>query len=109
MRALSLAMYPADIRAISTVDFEGLARVFKRSEWAEVEEVRVVISNKGECGLGTVVKQQLSVLNDRRVLRVSVGFDERLEPPWLTQGFSKARLLTRTGASPIRSSNCSRA
>lgn len=77
MRALSLAMYPADIRAISTVDFEGLARVFKRSEWAEVEEVRVVISNKGECGLGTVVKQQLSVLNDRRVLRVSVGFDER--------------------------------
>ncbi|KAI6116297.1 hypothetical protein F5141DRAFT_1102460 [Pisolithus sp. B1] len=77
IRALSLAMYPADIRAISTVDFEGLAGVFKKSEWAEVEEVRVVISNKGECGLGTVVKQQLSVLNDRRVLRVSVGFDER--------------------------------
>ncbi|KAI6168344.1 hypothetical protein EDD17DRAFT_1465561 [Pisolithus thermaeus] len=77
MRALSLAMYPADIRAISTVDFEGLAGVFKKPEWAKVEEVRVVISNKGECGLGTVVKQQLSVLNDRRVLRVSVGFDER--------------------------------
>ncbi|KAI6040924.1 hypothetical protein EDC04DRAFT_3060517 [Pisolithus marmoratus] len=77
MRVLSLAMYPADIRAMSTVDFEGLAGVFKKSEWAEVEEVRVVISNKGECGLGSVVKQQLGVLDDRGVLRVSVGFDER--------------------------------
>ncbi|KIO14307.1 hypothetical protein M404DRAFT_473399 [Pisolithus tinctorius Marx 270] len=46
MRVLSLAMYPADIRAMSTVDFEGLAGVFKKSEWAAVEEVRVVISNK---------------------------------------------------------------
>lgn len=77
MRVLSLAMYPADIRAMSTVDFEGLAGVFKKSEWAAVEEVRVVISNKGECGLGRVVKQQLSVLDNRGVLRVSVGFDER--------------------------------
>ncbi|KAG6335710.1 hypothetical protein ID866_3390 [Astraeus odoratus] len=77
MRVLSLAMYPADIRAMSTVDFQGLVGVFTRTEWARVEEVRVVISNKGECGLGRVVKQNLSCLDERGVLRVNVGFDER--------------------------------
>ncbi|KAL4079594.1 hypothetical protein J3A83DRAFT_4155198 [Scleroderma citrinum] len=77
MEVLSLAMYPADIRAFSMVDFDGMARVFEKREWAGVEEVRVVISNKGECGFGRVVKQRLSKLDERGVLRVNVGFDER--------------------------------
>lgn len=77
MEVLSLAMYPADVRAISTVDFEGMAKVFEKKQWAGVEEVRVVISNKGECGLGRVVKQRLRRLDERGVLRVNVGFDDR--------------------------------
>lgn len=77
MGVLSLAMYPADIRAISTVDFEGMARVFEKQQWAVVEEVRVVISNKDECELGRVVKRRLRKLDERGVLRVNVGFDER--------------------------------
>lgn len=77
MEVLSLAMYPADIRAISTVDFDGMARVFEKQQWAGVEEVRVVISNRSECGLGRVVKQRLRRLDERGVLRVNVGFDER--------------------------------
>ena len=77
MGVLSLAMYPADIRAISTVDFEGMARVFEKQQWAVVEEVRVVISNKDECELGRVVRRRLRKLDERGVLRVNVGFDER--------------------------------
>ncbi|KAH7886895.1 hypothetical protein F5I97DRAFT_1807288 [Phlebopus sp. FC_14] len=77
MRVLSLALYPADLRAISTIDFEGLATVFEKAAWSNVEEVRVVISNKGEPGLGEAVRQRLSALGEKGVLRVNVGFDER--------------------------------
>ncbi|KAF9225884.1 hypothetical protein BS17DRAFT_777818 [Gyrodon lividus] len=77
MRVLSLALYPADLRAISTIDFEGLAGVFEKPMWSELDEVRVVISNKGECGLGRVAEERLNALGERGVLRVNVGFDER--------------------------------
>jgi len=75
MRVLSLALYPADLRAMSSIDFEGLTEVFERCAWSHLDEVRVVISNKGD--FGTVVKERLRVLNERGVLKVNVGFDER--------------------------------
>ena len=77
MRVLSLALYPADLRAMSAVDFEGLTRVFETCVWSHLDEVRVVISNKGEYGLGMLVKERLRVLHERGVLKVNVGFDER--------------------------------
>ncbi|KAF8137444.1 hypothetical protein EV363DRAFT_663897 [Boletus edulis] len=77
MRVLSFALYPADLRAMSAIDFEGLTRVFEKGVWSYVDEVRVVISNKGEYGLGKVVKERLKVLHERGVLKVTVGFDER--------------------------------
>lgn len=77
MRVLSLALYPADLRAISSIDFEGLTEVFERCAWSHLDEVRVVISNKGDPRLGTVVRERLGVLNERGVLKVNVGFDER--------------------------------
>lgn len=77
MRVLSLALYPADVRAMNAIDFEGLSKVFEREVWSSLEELRVVISNKGECGLGRVVRERLSVLHERGVLKVNVGFDER--------------------------------
>lgn len=77
MRVLSLALYPADLRAMCAIDFEGLTKVFERRVWSYLDEVRVVISNKGECGLGKVVQEQLKALNERGVLKVNVGFDER--------------------------------
>ena len=77
MRVLSLALYPADLRAMLAIDFEGLTRVFEKCVWTYVDEVRVVISNKGEFGLGNVVRERLRVLQERGVLKVNVGFDER--------------------------------
>jgi hypothetical protein len=77
MRVLSLALYPADLRAMSAIDFEGLTRVFEKCVWSHLDEVRVVISNKGEYGLGKLVKERLRVLHERGVLKVNVGFDER--------------------------------
>lgn len=77
MRVLSLALYPADLRAMSTIDFEGVAGVFEKFMWTKINEVRVVISNKGECGLGQAVRERLNALDERGVLRVNVGFDER--------------------------------
>ena len=77
MRVLSLALYPADLRAMSAIDFEGLTRVFEKCVWSYLDEMRVVISNKGEYGLGMLVKERLRVLHERGVLKVNVGFDER--------------------------------
>ncbi|KAG8216824.1 hypothetical protein J3R82DRAFT_7083 [Butyriboletus roseoflavus] len=77
MRVLSLALYPADVRAMSAIDFEGLTKVFEKCGWSYLDEVRVVISNKGEYGLGKVVRERLGVLHERGVLKVNVGFDER--------------------------------
>lgn len=77
MRVLSLALYPADLRAMSAIDFEGLTKVFEKCGWSYLDEVRVVISNKGEYGLGKVVRERLRVLHERGVLKVNVGFDER--------------------------------
>ncbi|KAG9313468.1 hypothetical protein JVU11DRAFT_5793 [Chiua virens] len=77
MRVLSLALYPADLRAMCAIDFEGLSRVFEKGVWCCLDEVRVVISNKGERRLGSVVKERLGVLDERGVLKVNVGFDER--------------------------------
>ncbi|KAH0826572.1 hypothetical protein J3R83DRAFT_4928 [Lanmaoa asiatica] len=77
MRVLSLALYPADLRAMSAIDFEGLTKVFEKCVWSYLDEVRVVISNKGEYGLGKAVKERLRVLHERGVLKVNVGFDER--------------------------------
>ncbi|KAF8842931.1 hypothetical protein BDN67DRAFT_1001318 [Paxillus ammoniavirescens] len=77
MRVLSLALYPADLRAISTIDFEGLAEVFEKPMWSCLDEVRVVISNKGEYGLGKAAIERLGALNERGVLKINVGFDER--------------------------------
>jgi len=75
MRVLSLALYPADLRAMLAIDFEGLTRVFEKCVWTNVDEVRVVISNKGD--FGNVVRERLRVLQERGVLKVNVGFDER--------------------------------
>ncbi|KIK98908.1 hypothetical protein PAXRUDRAFT_133152 [Paxillus rubicundulus Ve08.2h10] len=77
MRILSLALYPADLRAISTIDFEGLTGVFEKPMWSKLDEVRVVISNKGEYGLGRAAIERLNALNERGVLKINVGFDER--------------------------------
>lgn len=77
MRVLSLALYPADMRAMGAIDFEGLTKVFEKCVWSYLDEVRVVISNKRECGLGKVVRERLGVLDERGVLKVNVGFDER--------------------------------
>ncbi|KIJ61598.1 hypothetical protein HYDPIDRAFT_115759 [Hydnomerulius pinastri MD-312] len=76
MRVLSLALYPADLRATETIDCEGLARVFAKPTWAGLEEVRIVISNK-ESGLGRAVRERLIELHRRGVLKVNKGFDER--------------------------------
>ncbi|KAN0084261.1 hypothetical protein V8E55_007765 [Tylopilus felleus] len=77
MRVLSLALCPADLHAMSVIDFEGLTRVFEKRVWSYLDEVRVFISNKGESELGKVVKERLGVLHERGVLKIDVGFDER--------------------------------
>ncbi|KAI9567445.1 hypothetical protein HD554DRAFT_2173214 [Boletus coccyginus] len=77
VRVLSLAVYPADLRAMSAIDFDGLAQVFEKCVWSYLDEVRVVISNKGEYGLGEVVEERLKSLHERGVLKVNVGFDGR--------------------------------
>lgn len=77
VRVLSLAVYPADLRAMSAIDFDGLAQVFEKRVWSYLDEVRVVISNKGEHGLGKVVEERLKLLHERGVLKVNVGFDGR--------------------------------
>lgn len=49
-------MNPADLSAMSAIDFEGLTKVFEKCMWSYLDEVRVVISNKGENVLGKVVE-----------------------------------------------------
>ena len=51
--------------------------MFERRVWTYLDEVRVVILNKGEYGPSRVVKERLKVLHERGVLKVNVGFDEQ--------------------------------
>lgn len=77
LRALSLALHPADVLALSSMDFEGLAHVLDRKLWTTLEDVQVVIATEDDGRMGGTVNQRLDRLFKRGVLRVDVGFDDR--------------------------------
>ncbi|KAG2154815.1 hypothetical protein DEU56DRAFT_948272 [Suillus clintonianus] len=77
LRALSLALHPADLHALSSMDFDGLARVLDREPWATLEDVQVVVANEDDGQMGRIVNKRLDRLFERGVLRVDVGFDDR--------------------------------
>ncbi|KAG1801653.1 uncharacterized protein HD556DRAFT_1229574 [Suillus plorans] len=77
LRALSLALYPADPHALSSIDFEGLAHVLNGRPWTTLEDVLVVVANEDDGRMGGIVNQRLDKLLERGVLRVNVGFDDR--------------------------------
>lgn len=77
LRALSLALYPADIHALSSMDFEGLAHVLDGKPWTTLEDVQVVVATEDDGRMGGIVNQKLDRLFERGVLRVDVGFDDR--------------------------------
>ncbi|KAG1757610.1 hypothetical protein EDB19DRAFT_1934975, partial [Suillus lakei] len=77
LRALSLALHPADLHALSSMDFEGLAHVLDGKPWAILEDVQIVVANEDDGRMGGIVNQRLDRLFERGVLRVDVGFDDR--------------------------------
>lgn len=77
LRALSLALHPADLHALSSMDFEGLAHVLDGKLWTTLEDVQVVIATEDDGRMGGTVNQRLDRLFKRGVLRVDVGFDDR--------------------------------
>ncbi|KAG1769197.1 hypothetical protein EDD22DRAFT_179318 [Suillus occidentalis] len=77
LRALSLALHPADLHALSSMDFEGLAHVLDGRSWTTLEDVQVVVANEDDGRMGRIVNQRLDRLFKRGVLRVDVGFDDR--------------------------------
>lgn len=77
LRALSLALHPADLHALSSMDFEGLAHVLDGRSWTTLEDVQVVVANEDDGRMGRIVNQRLDRLFERGVLRVDVGFDDR--------------------------------
>lgn len=77
LRALSLALHPADLHALSSMDFEGLAHVLDGKPWTTLEDVQVVVATEDDGRMGGIVNQKLDRLFERGVLRVDVGFDDR--------------------------------
>ncbi|KAG2159832.1 uncharacterized protein EDB93DRAFT_19793 [Suillus bovinus] len=77
LRALSLALHPADLHALSSMDFKGLAHVLDGRPWTTLEDVLVVVANEDDGRMGGIVNQRLNRLFERGVLRVDVGFDDR--------------------------------
>jgi hypothetical protein len=77
LRALSLALYPADLHALSSMDFEGLAHVLDGKPWTTLEDVQVVVATEDDGKMSRIVNQKLDRLFERGVLRVDVGFDDR--------------------------------
>ncbi|KAG1748432.1 uncharacterized protein EDB91DRAFT_1048014 [Suillus paluster] len=77
LRALSLALHPADLYALSSMDFAGLAHVFDGDSWTSLEDIQVVVANEDDGMMGGIVNQRLEGLFERGVLRVNVGFDDR--------------------------------
>ncbi|KAG1864236.1 hypothetical protein DFJ58DRAFT_773170 [Suillus subalutaceus] len=75
--SLSLALYPADTRALSSMDFEGLAHVLDGKPWTTLEDVQVVVATEDDGRMSGIVNQKLDRLFERGVLRVDVGFDDR--------------------------------
>lgn len=79
MQVLSLALYPADRRALARIDFAGLARLLSQPGhvWGRIREVRIVVASGEGSSLETFVRQRLWMLEQRGVLRVGAGFDDR--------------------------------
>lgn len=77
MRALSLALHPADLHALASMDFAGLSNLFDRKPWTSLKDVQVVVAIEDDGNMGRSVKQKLGRLFERGVLRVNVGFDDR--------------------------------
>jgi hypothetical protein len=77
VRVLSLALHPADLHALASMDFAGLSDLFDRKPWTRLEDVQVVVANEDDGNMGRSVEQKLGRLFERGVLRVNVGFDDR--------------------------------
>ncbi|OAX42412.1 hypothetical protein K503DRAFT_863040 [Rhizopogon vinicolor AM-OR11-026] len=77
-RVLSMALHPADLHALVSMDFAGLSDLFDSKPWTSLENVQVVVANEDDGNMGRSVEQKLAGLFERGVLRVDVGFDDRV-------------------------------
>jgi len=77
VRVLSLALHPADLHALASMDFAGLSDLFDQKPWTGLQDLQIVVANEDDGKMGRSVKRRLGRLVERGVLRVNVGFDDR--------------------------------
>ncbi|KAH7913107.1 hypothetical protein BJ138DRAFT_1124656 [Hygrophoropsis aurantiaca] len=78
MREVSLSFHIADsLEDAQAVDWDGFVEVFAKPHFSGLSNVNILIARKGDCSAGKLVQRRLASLQQRRILSVNVGSDDR--------------------------------
>ncbi|KAH7928610.1 hypothetical protein BV22DRAFT_193926 [Leucogyrophana mollusca] len=78
MREVSLSLHIADsLEDAEAVDWDGLEDLFSKPQFSGLQNVSFVVAKKGDCSAGRLVRKRMVSIQQRGILSVNVGFDDR--------------------------------